>query len=53
MKSILEVKDLKKYYKENTAVNGLEFNLYDKFFLAVGEIKKPLKTDSSIKPILV
>lgn len=29
MKSILEVKDLKKYYKENTAVNGLSFNLYE------------------------
>lgn len=29
MKSILEVKDLKKYYKENTAVNGLNFNLYE------------------------
>ena len=28
MKSILEVKDLKKYYKENKAVNGLSFNLY-------------------------
>ena len=29
MKTILEVKDLKKYYKENTAVNGLNFNLYE------------------------
>jgi ABC-2 type transport system ATP-binding protein len=28
MESILEVKDLKKYYKENKAVNGLSFNLY-------------------------
>lgn len=28
MESILEVKDLKKYYKENKAVNGLTFNLY-------------------------
>ncbi|MDS0525869.1 ABC transporter ATP-binding protein [Clostridium sp. SHJSY1] len=28
MKSIIEVKDLKKYYKENKAVNGLSFNLY-------------------------
>jgi len=29
MKSILEVKELKKYYKGNTAVNGLNFNLYE------------------------
>ncbi|MDR3598612.1 ABC transporter ATP-binding protein [Clostridium sp.] len=29
MESILEVKDLKKYYKENKAVNGLSFNLYN------------------------
>lgn len=28
MESILEVKDLKKYYKENKAVNGLSFDLY-------------------------
>ena len=28
MESILEVKDLKKYYKENKAVDGLSFNLY-------------------------
>ncbi|EKQ56766.1 MULTISPECIES: ABC transporter ATP-binding protein [unclassified Clostridium] len=28
METILEVKDLKKYYKENRAVNGLSFNLY-------------------------
>jgi len=28
MESILEVKDLKKYYKESKAVNGLSFNLY-------------------------
>lgn len=28
MESILEVKDIKKYYKENKAVNGLSFNLY-------------------------
>lgn len=28
MESILKVKDLKKYYKENKAVNGLTFNLY-------------------------
>jgi ABC-2 type transport system ATP-binding protein len=28
MESIIEVKALKKYYKENKAVNGLDFNLY-------------------------
>ena len=28
MEAILEVKDLKKYYKESKAVNGLNFNLY-------------------------
>lgn len=28
MESILEVKDLKKYYKESKAVDGLSFNLY-------------------------
>lgn len=28
MEKILEVKDLKKYYKENKAVNGLSFDLY-------------------------
>ena len=28
MESILEVKELKKYYKESKAVNGLSFNLY-------------------------
>ena len=28
MESILEVKDLKKYYKENKAIDGLNFNLY-------------------------
>ncbi|AGX43517.1 ABC transporter ATP-binding protein [Clostridium saccharobutylicum] len=29
MESILEVKDLKKYYKESKAVDGLSFNLYE------------------------
>jgi ABC-2 type transport system ATP-binding protein len=28
LESIIEVKNLKKYYKENKAVNGLNFNLY-------------------------
>jgi ABC-2 type transport system ATP-binding protein len=29
MKKILEIKDLKKYYKENKAIDGLSFDLYE------------------------
>ncbi|WP_275051661.1 hypothetical protein [Clostridium manihotivorum] len=29
MKKILEIKELKKYYKENKAIDGLSFDLYE------------------------